>query len=186
MPSNRRIRVVTLLVVLAVIVTLYVTSAARQSQSNPFYVKTADALAAARAAKEASLGNRDPGAVGTGDNSVAARLKEAEEAAKKAADKKAEDFHGEQIVDTKKKEAEVLDVKKKTQDDIKEKANQAKDAIAGGAAAVKEAVLKEDKKEESPEDAEKRKVKDELNSILKRSPSKSLSTCTLDQGGKVC
>ncbi|KAF2395551.1 glutaredoxin, partial [Trichodelitschia bisporula] len=136
MPSSRRLRLLGLAVVLFVLVTLYVTAGARQTRNSAFYGKTSDALGAARAAKEAVL--REPT-----DADVGKRLRDAEDAAKRAADKKAEDFHGEEG--------------KKRVEEMGEK------SVAG------RKIMKE-VPEEVPETKEKQRAKDELNDILKRSP----------------
>ena len=160
MPSTRRIKAVGLLVVLIIVVTFYITSGARQTRQSSFYTKTQDALAQQRAAREASLGSKD-NSIDTDTNSgaVGKRLREAEEAAKKAADKKAEEFHGGEIVEDKKKEKVAMDKQ------------QAKDAAkkGGSQGAIKSSKSHKQSDEETEEESQ---VKDELNAILKKSPSK--------------
>jgi hypothetical protein len=177
MPSTRRLRAFFLLVVLAVLITLYLTASARQTRTSQFYTKTQDALAAAREAKEAGLSG--PG----GDElDVGKRLREAEEAAKKAADRKGDAFHGEEG----RKQASIV------------KENVAKETVASVSAggetkhggprlakvpglAMEEGLKKQaaenrrKDQESSAETKEDHEVKDELNSILKRSPGE-LST----------
>lgn len=160
MASPRRFKVLLLLVLLAVLITLYITSSARSTRSSVFYSRTQDALAAQRAAKEASLGHTDNSPtddvpVDTGDDDVGKRLKEAEEAAKKAADRKGEAFHGE----AGREKAEQMALK-----DKQESSN-------AGAKEAAEDRKEGTKKQPQPENEEQSKVKDELNAILKRSPS---------------
>jgi FtsZ-interacting cell division protein ZipA len=94
MPSNRRFKAFFLVVALFVLLTLYITASARQTRSSQFYTKTQDALTAARAAKEAKLHDAEV-ALGE-DDMVTHRLKAAEEEAKRNADKKGDEFHGEE------------------------------------------------------------------------------------------
>jgi glutaredoxin len=138
------------------------TSSASSTRSSVFYSRTQDALAAQRAAKEASLGHTDNSPTDdtladTGDDDVSKRLKEAEEAAKKAADRKGEAFHGE----AGREKAEQMALK-----DKQESSN-------AGAKEEAEDRKGEVKKQPKPETEEQSKVKDELNDILKRSPSMS-------------
>jgi len=164
MPSTRRLKAFGIIVLLAVIVTLYVTSAARQTRSSQFYTKTQDALAEARAHKEQALGGSSGGVAG--DDQVGRRLKEAEEAAKRAADKKGDEFHGEDVKE--KVLSAAADAKAKVADGEKSVAGRKTMKDSGS-----EAVLKEENakgKEQSAETEEDHKVKNELNDILKRSP----------------
>jgi hypothetical protein len=136
------------------------TSSARSTRSSVFYGRTQDALAAQRAAKEASLGHTDNSPtddvlVDTEGDDVGKRLKDAEEAAKKAADRKGEAFHGE----AGREKAEQMALKDK------------QEISNAGAKEAAEDRKEEVKKQPKPESEEESRVKDELNSILKRSPS---------------
>lgn len=102
--------------------------------------------------------------LGAGDGEVGKRLKEAEEAAKRAADRKGDEFHGEHV-------------KEKVLSDKKAKEGERKVPGVAGHYSKKdlgiEKPLKEQDggKEQTAETEEDHKVKNELNSILKRSPS---------------
>jgi hypothetical protein len=150
MPSNRRFKATILLVALIVIITIYITSAGHQTRSSPFYTRTSDALALREAEEQ---GGR---AIESDDLEVQKRLREAEEKAKAAADKKGAEFHGE-------------DVKKKA-----EKVKEENEAMGGGAGADGQKAVKVENKVESEEE---HKAEAELNFILKRSPSKRHVRC---------
>jgi hypothetical protein len=173
MPSARRLKAFFLLVLISVLITLYLTASARQTRTSQFYTKTQDALAAARAAKDAGLRDVPGGA----DADVGARLREAEEAAKKAADIKGDAFHGEEgrrqasiVRDRQAKETAAATP------DKEEKKDEPRLAKVPGLA-MEEGLRKqaaENKKidaESTAETQEDHKVKEELNSILKKSPS---------------
>jgi hypothetical protein len=145
MPSNRRFKATLLLLALIIIITIYITSAGQQTRSSPFYTRTSDALDAREAEERGGRG------LESDDFEVQKRLREAEEKAKKAADKKGAEFHGE-------------DVKKKA-----EKVKEEKDAVKAGVEGDGQKVVKP---EESKESEEEHKAETELNFILKRSPSK--------------
>jgi len=170
MPSPRRLKVFALLVLIVFLVTLYITSAARQTRSSEFYTKTQDALAQARAHKEASLQDHESG-IGGSDGAVGKRLKEAEEAAKRAADKKGDEFHGEDV-----KEKVLSDKKAKEDEKAKVDVAEGERSVAGRksmkGSGSSEIVLKDKEpvKEQKPETEEDHKVKNEFNDILKRSP----------------
>src|SRR4051812_1108017 len=92
MPSQRRVKTFILLVLLIVLVTLYITGSARQTRSSEFYTKTSAALeekraAALRAEEQAAAQLERPPAE---DGKMKERLREAEEQAKKNADRKGE------------------------------------------------------------------------------------------------
>lgn len=148
----RRLKIIFLLVLLIVLVTLYITSAGHSTRTSPFYTRTQDALAAQRAAKEESLGHADNAATDStpldtgpaGGGDVRKGLKEAEEKAKAAADRKGDDFHGE----AGREMAAQIGLK-----DAQEESN-------------------EGKKKTEPETEEQGRVKEELNAILKRSPGR--------------
>jgi hypothetical protein len=167
MPSNRRLKAALLLIAVFVLVSIYVTSAARQTRSSDFYTRTSDALAQ-RAEEE-----RDGKALESDESAVHRRLKEAEEAAKKAADKKGAEYHGEEI--------------KSAAENVKANADAGREPVGGrprkvlkGGATEKILMEGDDKetKKQSPETDEEREAKEEMNYILKRSPS-MLPPCTL-------
>lgn len=101
--------------------------------------------------------------LGSGDSEVGKRLKEAEEVAKRAADRKGNEFHGEHV-------------KEKVLNDKKAKDGERK--VPGVAGHYSKKDLGTEKpltgqdggKEQTAETEEDHKVKNELNSILKRSP----------------
>lgn len=173
MPSPRRIKVFALVVLIGVLVTLYVTGAARQTRSSQFYTKTQDALAQARAHKESAMQDRESG-LGAGDSEVGKRLKEAEEVAKRAADRKGDEFHGEHVKE------KVLNGKKAKEGERKVP------GVAGhyskqDLGIMKPLKEKDGDKEQAAETEEDHKVKNELNSILKRSPGMFLRTLEITQ-----
>ena len=150
MPSNRKLKATVFLLILAILVTVYITSAGRQTRGSDFYTRTADALAQ----REAEDKKGD--AIIAKDFEVQKRLREAEAAAKKAANKKGAEFHGE-------------DVKMKGEK-IKDEAERAKavDDVDTGKPSPQKVV-----KEDDQESVEEQKAKTELNYILKRSPSRN-------------
>lgn len=158
MPSQRRLKTFGLLVFIFVLIALYLTSSARQTRSSQFYTKTQDALAEARAQKEKALGGDSDG--WGGELEVGKRLREAEEAAKKAADRKGDAFHGEEG----KRQAQRV-----------ASARGPERSVAWKKVMKGEAVLKDKEgpatEEKTAETEEEHRVKDELNDILKRSPS---------------
>jgi hypothetical protein len=157
MPSQRRVKTFGLLVFIGVLITLYITASARHTRSSQFYTKTEDALQAARAHKEQALG-ADP-------DDVSIRLREAEEAAKRAADKKGDAFHGEEG----RKKAEV--VMSRTIEREAQRSVTGRKIRGSGSEAVLKDKEHPESKEQAAETEEEHKVKDELNDILKRSPS---------------
>ena len=154
MPSQRRVKVFGLMVLLTVFVTFYMTSSARHTRSSDFYTKTQDALQAkdrAEAAKKIEI------------DDVGARLKAAEDAAKKAADAKGQKLQeavtGEDSTGGERSVAGR--VMMKDQDE-----NVPGVAGVGGKPADRAAAKQE------PETEEDHEVEVELNAILKKSPSK--------------
>lgn len=144
------------MVLLAVLVTLYMTSAARQTQTSDFYTKTQQALQAKEDAQAAK--DRDADDVG-------ARLKAAEDAAKKAADVKGQ----------KAKEAVEGPIPSNTEKSVGGRykmTNQDGDRVPGVAGYGGKPADKLASKQE-PETEEDHEVEMELNAILKKSPSKS-------------
>lgn len=165
------------LVVLLVLLTLYITASARQTRSSQFYENTQDALAAARAAKEAKLSGTE---VATGEDSmVVQRLKQAETIAKLNADKKGDKFHGEETKQKAIKAKESAE-KNKSEDGARRDPATGEKGVAGRKIMKddKEAVLMEsnekepeEKKNAKGESEDEQKAHNELNDILKKSPS---------------
>jgi hypothetical protein len=156
MPSQRRMRVFGLLFVLAVVLTLYMTTSAQQTRTSAFYLKTQEALNT-KQYQEATR-QRD-------SDDVSSRLKAAEDAAKNSAEKKNEKYFdsveggrgqvpvgGRKMVKESDKTGPVPGV-----------------ATVGGRPRDKLA-------NKEPESAEDHEAEVELNAILKRSPSKSRHT----------
>lgn len=140
------------MVLLTVLVTLYMTSSARHTRSSDFYTKTQDALQAkdrAEAAKKIEM------------DDVSARLKAAEDAAKKAADAKGQKLQeavtGEDSTGGERSVAGRVMMK-----DQDEKVPGV--AGVGGKPADRAAAKQE------PETEEDYEVEVELNAILKKSP----------------
>ncbi|OCK77509.1 glutaredoxin [Lepidopterella palustris CBS 459.81] len=154
MPSQRRIKVFGLMILLAVLITLYMTSSARQTRTSDFYTKTTDALQAKEAAEAAKKIDAED---------VGARLKAAEDAAKKAADVKdrklQEAVTGEDGTGGERSVAGRVMMK-----DQEEKVPGV--AGVGGRPADRQAA----KQKQEPETEEDHDVEVELNAILKKSP----------------
>ena len=144
-------------------------SAARQTRSSQFYTSTSDALAQ-RAEEE-----RDGKALESDDLEVHRRLKAAEEAAKRAADKKGHEFHGDDVKSAAEKvKAEVENARAGAGDAAGGRPRR----VLNGAGTEKILIEGDDKKEvkkQEPESKEDREAKEEMNYILKRSPSKLLA-----------
>ncbi|KAF2182454.1 glutaredoxin [Zopfia rhizophila CBS 207.26] len=83
MPSPRRMKLFGLSVLLAVLITLYMTSSARQTRTSDFYTKTQEALQTKEYEEAAKQRDADD---------VSSRLKAAEDAAKKAAQEKSDKY----------------------------------------------------------------------------------------------
>jgi len=172
MPSNRRVRAVLICGIVAIIITLYVSSSASSTRSSPFYTSTRDALSQ-RQAEEAH-----GAALESDDSAVQARLREAEEKAKKAADKKGDEFHSEEFKSKAAKVKAEVDMSRASGDGgvAKKDGSIRKDFRGGSEKVLMEAEGKAEKerqkeKEESEKSPEERKAEAELNYILKRSPS---------------
>jgi len=148
MPSNRKFKVTVLFIAIAILITIYISSSGRSTRSSDFYTRTADALAL-RESQE-----KDGKGLESDDAEVQKRLRHAQEVAKEAASKKAEEFHGEEI----KKKGEKI----KQEVDRK---NAAEDAQSRIDEKIKQKPV--DDPEKSPEDL---KAEAELSYILKRSP----------------
>ncbi|KAF1993530.1 glutaredoxin [Amniculicola lignicola CBS 123094] len=148
MPSPRRVKVFGLMVLLTILITLYLTGSARQTRQSDFYRKTQESLEARE--YEAAAKQRD-------ETNVKARLKAAEDEAKKHAEEK-----GQKYLDSVSGERSVAGRVKMTPDE-KDKGVPGV-ANVGGRPNDHEAVLQEG------ETAEDHEVELELNAILKKSP----------------
>ncbi|KAF2815760.1 glutaredoxin [Mytilinidion resinicola] len=158
MPSQRRIKVFGLMVLLTVLITLYMTSSARSTQNSDFYTKTSDALVAKDLAEKAAAEKIDADDVG-------ARLKAAEDAAKKAADVKGQKLLSEE--DEGRGEKSVAGrVLMKEQEEEKEESERVVDIPHTAEETAKKVV----KAKQEPETKEDHEVEVELNAILKKSP----------------
>ncbi|KAF2143691.1 uncharacterized protein K452DRAFT_160966 [Aplosporella prunicola CBS 121167] len=190
--SQRRLKAMGLLVFLAVLTTLYLTSAARQTRNSDFYQRTQGALAAreraAVAAAEAELEAQ------AADFDVGKRLKAAEEKAKKSANNKGDriqevvaagkaEKEKERVGDMKnggaatkddapehdeitgeKSVAGRISLKDSAKDDGVAKVGKVGDSVKGHTAATPSKAGEEEKSDED------REVELELNAILKKSP----------------
>ncbi|KAJ4368392.1 hypothetical protein N0V83_006749 [Neocucurbitaria cava] len=145
MPSQRRIRLFGVLIVITVIALVYMSRGGHQTRTSDFYTKTQEALQELR--YEEAAKQRDAEDVGS-------RLKAAEEQAKQAADKKYES----------KKVAVEGDDQKSVAGRVKIDGDKVPGVAAQGGRSRDQAVVKED---ETLEDHE---VEMELNAILKKSP----------------
>lgn len=144
-------RVFGLLIVLAIVTTLYMTGSARQTRSSDFYTKTQTEIQAREYEKATKLRNADD---------VSARLKAAESVAKEAANEKDEKFHD--SVDGGDKGIAGRVIMKEQGGDKKKVPGV---AGVGGRPKDREAAKTE------PETQEEHEVELELNAILKKSPS---------------
>ncbi|KAH7398541.1 thioredoxin-like protein [Pyrenochaeta sp. MPI-SDFR-AT-0127] len=147
MPSQRRMRLFGVLIVITVIVLVYMSRGARQTQASDFYTKTQQALQERR--YEEAAKQRDAESVGS-------RLKAAEEQAKRAAEEKYTS-----VVDAVHGPAKD---KKGVAGRVKLDGEKVPGVAQQGGRPRDQAVAKEN---ETPEDHE---VEMELNAILKRSP----------------
>ncbi|KAJ4301763.1 hypothetical protein N0V90_003857 [Kalmusia sp. IMI 367209] len=148
MPSQRRMRLYGLLLVLTIVITLYMTRSSSQTRTSPFYVKTQEALQA-KDYVEASK-QRDADGVGS-------RLKAAADDARKAAEKK-----GQKYVDS----VTGGDSEKGPRGRYNKEGKQ--QPIEGVAAVGGRTQDKTPPKEDETNDYHEAEV--ELNSILKKSP----------------
>jgi hypothetical protein len=160
MPTPRRLRLSLLLSVITLIFILYFYTAGDQTRSSDFYTRTSTALAQ-REAEE-----KDGRALESDDAAVQRSLREAAEQAKKAADLKGVEFHGQEV----KKAAEKANVA----EDLKEDVQNAKkveivELENKNVVMSKEKALINEKNQESDEEI---KVKKTLDLILEKSPSK--------------
>ena len=161
MPSQRRVRLITLLVIIGVIIIFYMSGSAHQTRNSDFYTKTQEALETRE--HEAAARQRDADNVGS-------RLKAAEEAAKKSAEKKNEKFFD--SVDGPNSEKSVAGRVKLTEQGADKKKVPGV-ANVGGRPRDREAAKSKEETEEEHE------AEVELNALLKKSPSKSLSRSSL-------
>lgn len=149
MPSQRRIKLFSALLVVTIVTLLYITRSGTQTHRSPFYVKTEEALQQHEYAEAAK--QRDA-------ESVGARLKAAEEDAKKAADEKGAEFH--RAVEGKDKSV----AGRVKLDGDKGKPSPVPGVAAQGGRPRDQAQMKEG------ETSEDHDVEIELNAILKKSP----------------
>jgi len=150
-----------LIVTLAVLLTLYITSSARQTRSSDFYTKTQEALKAREDAKAADAEN------------VGSRLKAAEELAKKSAEERSQKFMESVGGSEKSVAGRVL---------LNQDGNGK--AVPGVANVGGRPHDQHAAKQQQPETEEEHEVEVELNAILKKGPSTppcgslcSLPTC---------
>jgi glutaredoxin len=146
MPTSRRLRLraTLLLAALAIFVTIYVTSAPHATRDSVFYTRTADTLA-----REGD------------DATVQQRLRDAQDTAKKSAEQKADEFHGEEG----RRRAEIA-MKK-----VEAAAGAGAVADRGGVGAMEKVLAAQRLGMESAD-----KAVEELNYILKRSPGMFCAT----------
>lgn len=145
MPSPRRIKTISLLIIVTIVVVFYMSSASRQTRASDFYTKTQQALQD-RQFQEAAK-QRD-------SESVGSRLKAAEDQAKKAAEEK----------HARAKEAVEGDGKS-VAGRVKLDGDKVPGVAAQGGRPRDQAAMQEH------ETAEDHDVEMELNAILKKSPS---------------
>ncbi|KAL6710342.1 hypothetical protein ACN47E_009288 [Coniothyrium glycines] len=142
MPSQRRMRLYSILTITLIVVLFYVTRGAHQTQTSDFYTKTQQALEERQHLEAAKQRDAD---------SIASRLKAAEEQAKNKADEKDKAIHGDS------RKTNIAGRIEVDGDKVPGVAQQ------GGRPRDQAAILEH----ETPEDHE---VELELNAILKKSP----------------
>ncbi|KAF2754458.1 glutaredoxin [Pseudovirgaria hyperparasitica] len=166
MPSQRRVKVFGLLIVLAILTTIYWASAAQQTKSSKFYTNTVAALEEKKQAEIAAKVKAENDATAARKEDIGIRLKAAEEKAKKSADEKGHRI-SQQVMASNEEKKDAVD-EKSVAGRVKYKDEKEKDtpgvARVGGNTENMEKLDKESKSEEDQE------VEMELNSILKRSP----------------
>lgn len=155
MPSQRRVRLFGILVVVTIVVLLYMSRAAHQTQTSDFYTKTQQALQEQEYQEAAR--QRDA-------ESVDSRLKAAEEQAKKSANDKYTSVK--ESVEGPNKKSVAGRVKLDSDDKV------VPGVAAQGGKSRDQAAMKEN---ETLEDHE---VEMELNAILKKSPRMSRQVST--------
>jgi hypothetical protein len=152
MPSQRRSRLIGVLVIVTIIVILYISKGAHQTQNSDFYTKTQQALQE-REHEEAAR-QRDA-------DSVQSRLQAAEEQAKKSADDKY--ISAKDAVEGPAKKP----VGGRFEIDTKDDKKSVPGVAAQGGRTHEQAIMHED------ETAEDHEVEMEMNAILKKSPGTS-------------
>ncbi|KAK7566727.1 thioredoxin-like protein, partial [Phyllosticta citricarpa] len=146
--SQRRFKILGLVVFLAVLTILYITSAARQTRESDFYLKTQYALS-----QREKNNNAQPHVqpkMATSDDDVSKRLKAAEDKAKKSAN-----FKGDRI-----QESDSVDGVAR----VGNVGDSVRAASANGAKSSSDASSSVDQTDEDKE------AEEELNAILKKSP----------------
>ena len=177
---TRRFKPLIILVVFFVLIILYLTSSARSTRNSDFYTRTQAALQQQRFAADSADD------VISSDANVAARLKEAEEQAKKSADKKGDEHRArlgmEELppADKEKDQEKSVAGRKTMKDESSKKGlvldDDADDAyVAAGVEKPSKDQVPVKGKEQTAATEEDDKVEAELNSILKRSPSMSIT-----------
>lgn len=165
---SRRFKPILILVVLFTLTVLYITSSARTTRNSDFYQRTQAALQDQRNRAQDHAAAKAADGIGS-DEGVAKRLKDAEEQAKAAADRKGE-LHRAQL----------------GMEELPEEAEDEEKSVAGRKTMKADATAKPDdselaepaakaqapvKGQQTAETEEEHKVEQELNTILKRSPS---------------
>jgi hypothetical protein len=173
MPSQRRIKVLGLTVLVIVLTIIYFTSAARETRESDFYKKTSTAL---QQKEETARVEKETADAARLSEDVGKRLREAEEQAKKSADAKgrkmAQEVMGKGLEPEALKDDTAADGGKsvagrfRMKDDSDEPLGVAK---VGGNVGEKD--RKGKGKQDDEETDEDHEVEVELNAILKKSPS---------------
>ncbi|CAI6271157.1 unnamed protein product [Periconia digitata] len=157
MPSQRRMRVTSLVILLVIVVVLYMTTSASRTQNSAFYVKTQEAL---QANQQAETVKQQQDA-----DDARTRLKVAEEAAKKSADEKHQKYLesvGGSGTENKGKSVGGGKFKVQLPDGDERKKGVPGVAAVGG--------RPRDKQSQETETQEDHEIETELNDILKKSP----------------
>lgn len=166
MHPQRRAKFFGLVVILSVLIILYITSGARQTQNSEFYRRTSAALEkhAAQAAKEAED-------VARAQTDVKGRLKEAEQAAKQAANIKGAET-GPAKGDTTNAQKPSPPYGQAVLTDGEEASAGSRHTGGDGVAPIGNTGQTNSKSGDSEETDEEHAVEVEMNSILKKGPSK--------------
>ncbi|KAK7608253.1 thioredoxin-like protein [Phyllosticta paracitricarpa] len=154
--SQRRFKILGLVVFLAVLTILYITSAARQTRESDFYLKTQYALS-----QREKNNNAQPHVqpkMATSDDDVSKRLKAAEDKAKKSANFKERSVAGRVI---------MKDGKSDSVDGVARVGNVGDSVRAASANGAKSSSDASSSVDQTDEDKE---AEEELNAILKKSP----------------
>lgn len=152
MPSQRRSRLIGVLILLTIVVVLYMSKGAHQTKTSDFYTKTQQALQEREHEEAAKQRDAD---------SVNVRLAAAAEQAKKAADSKY--ASSKDAIEGKTVAGRVT---------VDSKDDKTPGVAAQGGRTHEQAVMHED---ETPEEHE---AELEMNAILKKSPGTLLSGCS--------